>query len=515
LRSAIEVLEPASRQLLSTLALLSSAVDYETVAAFDPHLAPKGKLRSLMYCEGSTNLAETIQDLEDRGLLQYDPRTNRYDLHPVVRGLAAGGMKTKDKERYGQRVVDHFSSQPDNPYEQARTMEDVENGLQVVRILLQLGHYQEAADAYRGELANALLFNLKGIVETLSLLSFFFPTGWDQPPKDLSASLVSCLANDAAIALTIYGEGQKALIAYEVSLRLLTETKSWHELRIAITNIAWNLLEQNLVAKALPLHRLAFSFATQAKDDEVLFRSRLFLFEAQSELGQWQDADATWRMLDKMGRNWDRGVYLQGTAEESFARFQFFQGILHEAHLTAVANLAEQSGNRVTLRLVHQLRGLWWLERGEWALAAASFDQAVTMARHRRLLDETSETCLALAKVHLGLFEGDEGNSEAERLARLRRPAHRYLARLCQAIGDLEQAKAHALKAYKWAWADGEPYVHPYELTKTTELLNELGVEIPNLPPYDPTKDEPFPWEADVHAAIEEIRAEKRSGRQF
>jgi hypothetical protein len=41
LQAAMEALEPASRQLLSTLALLSGAADYETVAAFNPHLPPR------------------------------------------------------------------------------------------------------------------------------------------------------------------------------------------------------------------------------------------------------------------------------------------------------------------------------------------------------------------------------------------------------------------------------------------------------------------------------------------
>ena len=130
--------------------------------------------------------------------------------------------------------------------------------------------------------------------------------------------------------------------------------------------------------------------------------------------------------------------------------------------------------------------------------------EAVTMAREVRLVDEDSETGLALAKHHLGQLTG-----EAERLAGLRQPAHRYLAVLWREIGDLEQAKQHALAAYTWAWADGEPYVHCYELTKTTELLQQMNVPVPVLPPYDPTKDEPFPWEADVRAAIEKLKAEK------
>lgn len=105
------------------------------------------------------------------------------------------------------------------------------------------------------------------------------------------------------------------------------------------------------------------------------------------------------------------------------------------------------------------------------------------MAREVRLVDEASEAGLALAKHHLGQLTGDAARSEAEH---------------------------HAQAAYRWAWADGEPYVNRYELTKTTELLNTLGVPIPNLPPYDPTKDEPFPWEADVRAAIEKLRAQKK-----
>jgi len=90
----------------------------------------------------------------------------------------------------------------------------------------------------------------------------------------------------------------------------------------------------------------------------------------------------------------------------------------------------------------------------------------------------------------------------------LREPSHRLLAQLWLAIGDFEQAKHHALSAYKWAWADGEPYVNRYDLTKTTELLQQMGVPIPELPPYDPAKDEKFPWEDAVVAAIKQLRAD-------
>jgi hypothetical protein len=171
LRAALDDLSPASRQLLSTLALLSESVDYETLRAFNPHGPPD-----------VNKLAETVTDLEQRGLLQYDGRTRRHDLHPVVRAVAAGGMQAKDKEHYGQRVVDHFSSLPHNPYEQAETLEDLRPGLNVVRTLLKLGHFQHAADAYSGSLSWALNHNVEAYAETLSLLRPFISSGRGELP---------------------------------------------------------------------------------------------------------------------------------------------------------------------------------------------------------------------------------------------------------------------------------------------------------------------------------------------
>jgi len=50
-------------------------------------------------------------------------------------------------------------------------------------------------------------------------------------------------------------------------------------------------------------------------------------------------------------------------------------------------------------------------------------------------------------------------------------------------------------------------------LDKARAVVEKLGAEIPNLPPYDSTKDEKLPWEDEV-AVIEQLRAEKEAGRR-
>ena len=141
--------------------------------------------------------------------------------------------------------------------------------------------------------------------------------------------------------------------------------------------------------------------------------------------------------------------------------------------------------------------------------AADSLREAVSMARAVGQVDARAEAQLALARFQLGRIP--DPRDEAQQLANVRRPSHRSLGELWLVIGDREQAKKHALEAYKWAWADGEPYVRRYELNKARSQLEKLGAEIPNLPPYDPAKDEKLPWEDEVVAAIEKLRAEQEA----
>ena len=83
------------------------------------------------------------------------------------------------------------------------------------------------------------------------------------------------------------------------------------------------------------------------------------------------------------------------------------------------------------------------------------------------------------------------------------------LAELWRELGDRDRATEHAVRAHRFAVADGEPYVHRYYLDRTRALLAELGAALPEVPLHDPAKTPPYPWEADVHAFIAKLRAER------
>jgi hypothetical protein len=68
----------------------------------------------------------------------------------------------------------------------------------------------------------------------------------------------------------------------------------------------------------------------------------------------------------------------------------------------------------------------------------------------------------------------------------------------------------YALAGYKWAWADGPPYYHHWDLQRCCAVLQALGEPEPQLPHFDPAKVEPIPYEPDVRRLLAE-HAKKRN----
>lgn len=553
LQAAMVALPEAGRQLLSTLALLSEAVDYEALQALNPHLPARPKdvgkpddptewpwwkdepeeARKAALSAYQARLAEhaayvqaftawqrspevlaapqklkgTVLDLERRGLLQYDTAARRHDLHPVVRGVAAGALQPEETQRYGQRVVDHFSVRAHNPYELAQTLDDVRDGLQVVRTLLSMGRYQQAWDAFGGDLANAMTFNLEADVEVLALLRPLFTDGWTCPRGELEASSLSGVFTEIAIALEGTGESKEALPVYEAAIRSNLRAGDWVGLRVDLSNIADCLP----LANACEMDRKALRLAEILDEEEDVFVARLDAFTRAVTIGRLADAQALWLLLDPMGRDWSRNHYRPGTAECNYAELQQVLGLLTEEQLAHAEKLAVAGHNRTVIRRLHQVRGEWHATQGAWALAAQSLQEAVRMAREIGRLDMESEVRLVLARFHQG--QEPQALQEAERWTRHPEAPHLALAALWLALGDAAQAGDHALAAYRDAWADGEPYVIRHELNQARALLAQLGLALPELPPYDPAKAIVFPWEAEVDAAIEQLRTEMEAER--
>jgi hypothetical protein len=567
LRTALESLPEESHQLLSTLALLAESVDYPALSALNPHLPPEPEKveepevpENQPWWEGSSDdekkqmqqeyrialeqkkayeythnawrqslrnasqaLANTVRDLERRGLLQYDGQTKRYDLHPVVRGIAAGSLQPEETNRYGQRVVDHFSQQSHNPYENADTIEDLMTGLHVVRTLVRMGKLSQACDLYLSELSKPLHYNLESYSEILSLLHPFFPNGYSDLSAcadDLSLAQVRSLASDIASALYYMNIVDEALQVDASVLLSRVNDGLWDYACDSLMSIAVSLGRQNRLAKDDFVRKLALDLAGLIGDEQRLLVARLRRYRQLASIGSWEDADRIWKLIDikNLKRTNKRGLQyflekrwtdslLESLAYYSYAEVSFWRGEMKEEYLILAEELAKSEKDRESRRLIHALRGEWYIEQKQWNLAEDSLNEAVRMARIVGVDDFTSETGLAISKLHLDQLS--DPRQIAEKLGQSKERDLNGLGELWLTIGDHQQAKKYALLAFHESWADGEPFVRRHELKKAMDLLERLDVEIPSLLPYNLAKAEKLPWEDEVVTAIEKLRLEK------
>lgn len=151
------------------------------------------------------------------------------------------------------------------------------------------------------------------------------------------------------------------------------------------------------------------------------------------------------------------------------------------------------------------LRAEWELTRGNSQAALDAIDNALTITRRTGAPAPSYVAIRALALARL-----KRTKAAREALAEVvDQTSSQYVAEAWLALGEREKAREAIHKAYKWAWADGPPHIHWYALKRCREIMAELGEPEPTLPPFDPSKVEPIPYEAEIRAVIERLKAEK------
>jgi hypothetical protein len=93
-------------------------------------------------------LDATLTLLEDRGLLGWDRRSNRYDLHPIVRGVVWESLDEATRLGVRQAQHDHFATVATPDWEDVDSLDDLTPAIELFHALVDLGHYDAAWDVF-------------------------------------------------------------------------------------------------------------------------------------------------------------------------------------------------------------------------------------------------------------------------------------------------------------------------------------------------------------------------------
>ena len=136
LQYALGGLTEAENRVLYTIAAFRAPTTYDTLAAL--LVGPDRP------CADEATLDVVLSDLEDRGLVGWDKRANRYDLHPVVRGVAWSALDPASREGIYQNLASHFQALPEIDDESVKSIDDLAGAAELYHTLIQLNRAEDA-----------------------------------------------------------------------------------------------------------------------------------------------------------------------------------------------------------------------------------------------------------------------------------------------------------------------------------------------------------------------------------
>lgn len=542
--TAFEDISEDCRTLLTRLALISESADYETLLELNPRLPGrpeevyppsewlldiaelvdvynKEKLAYETYqkelvrwrsspdfAEAEKFLQEAIQDLTSRGLLQSDYEARKYDLHPVVRGYAISVIAPERRDGVAQPVVDHFSTRQDVRSDLAQNLNDLKNGLQVVRTLLHLGRFEQAADAI-ASLSGALFWSLEAFDVYLSLVHPLFPNSWLQAPRGIERDTLSWLWNNTGLALWALKRYKEATECFQLALLVAVDLDDANGVLVKLRNLAGTAQDAMQFHDLERLDEIVHAATEILGNVQDLALRSLHRSEHKCTMGDFESAKRYWLQFDALPRPTSRSLYRNGYGEYCLARLHLFQATVDDALLSKIDELAKEGNSRGIIRSVAWLRGEWNLALGNWGKAAEFFDEHIRMTREVNLVASWEEARLALAQLKLG--ESHPFSDTADRIASVDDPPHAALAELYLALGEFEKARKCVYAAYVEAWSAGPPYVCWRTLEQCRRIYEALGDPEPKLPHFDPKTVQPFSFEAKLSAYLEKKAEEKRT----
>jgi hypothetical protein len=189
-RIAQEQLAPEELALLRAIAGFRLPAAYQTLAAL---LARTDQPNRPFEAEDTLDLA--LADLEDRGHLGWDRRANRYDLHPIVRGVvwsgAGDGGPRADRGKNARSVRGDAVSRRGRP-------EDLTPAIELYVSLIRRDCFEEALHVFVTRGISYAVCRLGRLREGVELLEMLFPDGLHQLPRLQQAG-------DQASALDVLG----------------------------------------------------------------------------------------------------------------------------------------------------------------------------------------------------------------------------------------------------------------------------------------------------------------------
>ena len=534
LEFALRGLDEKQRQVLHTLAAFRMPATWDTLRALlvtgsapaktpldadssmeDEVAAPnRATEETKKPCADDRALDAILTELEDRGLMGWDKQANRYDLHPIVRGVVWATLAPEAKQGLYRELHTYFDAAPRPPeWEKVESLEDLTPAVELFDKLIGLERYDDAFVIFQDHMDNAMYYRLSASRLQIELLERLFPDGVTAAPRLKEASHQADTIHALALDYNLSGEPGRATALFRRAGEIDESenyAKNLHFVLMSLASVLWTSGHlRDAESASRRLLRVCREPKYRGEEGTSLYIVGVAL-ASRSENAQSQIA--LWRSL---------GLFVtQGheTAESSacayLAQRHLWLGQPREALPLAqraweLAHIKRFERHCIRAARVH---GEAALGVGDLPTAEERLHHALTRARAVNFVQEELPALAALAELQRQRQEYNLGREFLEQVwapagrgpyPLLHADARNVMARIerdeiNQSNGEQREqhraaAIAAATRAYELAWCDGPPYAYHFGLTNAKEILAELGAPEPQLPPFDESKFEPMP----------------------
>jgi tetratricopeptide (TPR) repeat protein len=487
-------LSPSQKKLLGRFACFRTSMTYNALKT----LHGDGK--------GNVVLDESLKLLESVGLLHWDRKANKYDLHPIVRRFAYDRLTAADRTGAHVRLVNYFEAVP-KP-EKARKQEDLAPVIELYHHMVRAGKLDEARNLFRERLSpNPLYFQFGAYPLITELLLALFIDGEDKPPrlKDEGAQAWTC--NELANAYSLSGQPRRAVPLNLRNVAYDEEHGRKKHLAIGLGNLA---LRQSVIGALREaehnLHR-QIGMRSDVNDNHIEAVAHAELGRVLVYRGLWNEADDEFgtaikifdsvRDIQYIGIVWSyRALRFLLVARDN-PRSSIENRKLAIASALRALELAEEAARQSyptprdyiraywLLGAAHRAHGVWIESTTELAKAEENLSKVINICRGNNTVEAEAEILLDLARLRYDQKNYGEAKSLAEEALSITErcgyvlqgaDVNLFLAKYAlEQEKDKVKAKEYAESALKLAYCDGPPYYYKVAYEEAERLLKKLG----------------------------------------
>jgi tetratricopeptide (TPR) repeat protein len=444
-----------------------------------------------------------LTELEDRGLVGWDKRANRYDLHPIVRGVVWSSLGDDTRRGVYTSLHAHFEAFPEIDEDEVSSLEDLTPAIELYNTLIGLGRYDDAIRLFYERLASATLYRLSASRQRIELLEMLFPDGLNQLPRQSTSDSQGFTLNAMATGYVSNGQPGRAAPLFRRANIIYSEMKRDDNLSVSLRNLSNALRLSGELCESEAAVRRALVITREQRNH---FQEGASLYWLGLTLAARGIADGSEAALQRSLRI-DVAIFArQGEGLDNAQLAQRALWFGEFAVALSFANRAEElarvQNHESDFIEAARAQGAAALGLNDFASADERLHHGLTRARMVNYVKEELPALVALAELRRRQSDAKAAREFLDDVweAAERGPYRLVHADACNVLAQIERdagstaaAIEAATKAYTLAWCDGPPFAYHWGLIAARRHLQELGAPEPQLPPFDASKFEPMP----------------------